>query len=274
MQPDSANSGSKKMMVRLSSWYIGCMRLDQLFYLSSESHWVTLFGEAGPQSASWNELKTKLPIVAGRLLDCRDPDQLEMFLDESLDDPEASKSYKQLNETLHSMGGSDPLPNDVDPRPEIARFLGEGAAGLISRAWTDLVEQSKTYASMTKLLGEEQMLVMMATEPDGTLGRNILDDSLPVELRKLMFEWTTGSLCGFAMAAAIVQKRRVPDWLGVCLVERFLEGGRSFVRFLQHFSVPLVVQVKPALSTGTRHFERHPVHTNYLIRSRIGLNQW
>ena len=228
---------ARKFIRRLPACYMDRMLLEQIFYLSSEfPHWIALFEDGGPlQTVAGNEINAALPVVADRLLECTDPDQLELALDDQLNDPAVQKSYMRALAAIRLMAKAPLSEGCTELRPEVVQCLGIDAAKLISSALDDLTKHSATYSAILSQFGEDHLQGSF-TQSEGTLGQVLIDPEIPVEICQMMFQWTTGTLCGFAIVAAMMRQKRIADWLGLCLAERFLDGEKSFLRFAQ--SIP------------------------------------
>lgn len=237
MSRHSIERRARKLIGLLPTCYMDRMLLEQIFYLSSDfPHWLALFEEGSPlQTVAGNAIRAAIPIVAERLLECRDPDQLEVALDKLLDDSAVHRAYLQALAGIRSVD-TEPLSEGcTELRPEVAQFLGTDAAKLISLALYDISKHAATYAGILSKF-DEDLHGSLATQSEGTLGQVLLDPQYPVEMSRLMFQWTTGTLCGFAIVAAMMRQKRIADWLGLCLAERFLDGERAFLGFAQ--SIP------------------------------------
>jgi hypothetical protein len=238
MDRHRVDSGLKKIMGLRSSWYIGRMQLERIFLFSSEHPpWMAFFqGSGEPQSVAGRVFWEAMPLVGARLLDCQDPDALKVMIDELLADPEVARAYGLIADTIHAMPPG-PEPTDLQLRPEVERFLGKSAARLIGSSLEQFAQLAEAYAAYMNLLSpEQQEIAIGALNMGRPLDSFVIDDSIPIPVRQLMLKWMVGSICTMATAAAIGEHRRIPDWLGLDLVQRVVEGGRCLLQFIQ--SIP------------------------------------
>lgn len=173
-----------------------------------------------------------MPLIGDRLLRADDPMDFESVLDQLLSDPVVAKAYFVILDCCLA-GGMPSLDPDSSLRPEVGTYCGEPAASLLCAAKDDLFAQAEAFVQLVSQLGPgERGEVVESFRAKPTLDWFVTDGDCPPLLLELALSWTTGGLCGLALALAADRKERVPDWLGLLMAERYVLGARAYVKFV------------------------------------------
>lgn len=209
-----------------------------MFCLSSEvPPWVALVGESPePKTAAQTVMAAAMPMIGGRLLDCVDLSQFDQTVDQLLSDKTVAHAYALFFEA--AMAGPPPrIAPNASLKPEVATFIGAGAASLLEKCSRDVVAQSEAaFVLFDKMPTQTRSAAVANMKNVGSLDWFVTCPETPVDVRQMALLWTTGGLCGMGIAVAMAAKKRISDWLGLVLAEKFILGARAYVSYVR--SIP------------------------------------
>lgn len=211
-----------------------------------------------------------LPLLAERLVGVASPDEFEIALDTMLGEQLIGDAYGLMVD-LGLSAERPAIDLHAELRPEVAQFLGEQAAAHLKAHRRDLTGALVAVDSLLQTAPKEALEQARVRRP---LDWFVVDENIPIPVRRLALAWTYGAVCAAVGGHCIVNRHRVPDWLGVLLAHHIATGARQYLRYCASLDgSPVRGLVPPEDLLPLADFEQQHGHAMWGLRLSVLLHQ-